>query len=187
MNALLVRDCYLFLNDTHSLPNEDRILDLRSFDRAFSCSHVDDAVDLTDSLVALNSEPANSNEREAVMHSLPWKSTVSASDNDEFILRCPILGYLESDDARFPPPSVLHEVSNWRRPASSSASSKVRLIDAAIQAFATTFGMQSSHEQEMAISLLKSLLPANLLDLSSNFSMKDALMSDNERRVKVSS
>lgn len=146
---------------------------------------MDDAREITESLVILHSEPSNASE--AVMHSLPWKLTGPAKDNDSFILGSSILGYLESEDARFPAPSVLHEVSNWRRPAASSSSSSIRLVDAAIQAFASTFGLQSTREQEMAVGLLKSLLPTHLVDPSgtSSFSVKEVLMSENERRAKV--
>jgi hypothetical protein len=170
------------------LPNEDRVLDLRSLNRAFCCSQVDEAEELlTESLVALSAEPANPSEIEAVMHSLPWKPSSITLDHGTYILGCPILGFSESEDARFPSPSVLHEVTNWRRPTSPNASSRIRLVDAAIQAFAHTFGLQSPREQEMAIKLLKSLLPTSLVEPSSanSFSVKDALMSENDRRVKV--
>lgn len=171
------------------VPNEDRVIDLRSLNRSCCCSQVDEGEDLLiESLVALCADTANPNEVEAVMHSLTWKQNSLANVSKSFILGCPILGFSESEDARFPPPSVLHEVTNWRRPASPSASSRIRLVDAAIHAFACTFGLQSPREQEMAIKLLISLLPPTLVEPSNtnNFGVKDVLMSDSEKKVKVS-
>jgi hypothetical protein len=171
------------------VPNEDRLLELRSLSRSCCCSEVDEGEDLlVESLVALCADTANPNEVESVMHSLTWKQNSVAHNRKSFILGCPILGFHESEDARFSPPSVLHEVTNWRRPASPNASSRIRLVDAAIHAFACTFGLQSPREQEMAIKLLMSLLPQNLVEPIniSSFSVKDVLMSENDKKVKVS-
>ena len=173
------------------IPREDELLDAQSYCRSTQFSHSEGSRDLEEMLLALTVEPVGANEREAVMHCLPWRTASMSTNNeirDVFILNSDILGFVDSDDTRFLPPSVLHKVSNWRKPAASSTSGRIRLVDAAIQAFAATFGLQSGREQENAISLLRSCLPVSLIEANTSqgsFSVKDALMSEQERKLKV--
>jgi hypothetical protein len=234
------------------IPREDLILDARSYCRSSNqVAEVDGSRDMEELLVALTVDPAAANEREAVLHCLPWrnsrmnsddsdgdndgdhdhyhdlgnnhnnnghgnrKSSLSvitdtthnnnnnnnnnnntAADDDHHrrnarILDSSILGFVDFDDTRFAPPSVLHLVSNWRKPAYSASHSKTRLLDAALQSFAATFGLQSGREQDTAIALLRQCLPITLIEAhtgastTSAFSVKEALMSDQERRLKV--
>lgn len=55
------------------------------------------------------------------------------------------------------PPTPLHQVGTWRRPFDPSYSSVTRLVDAAIQAYAATFGLKSGKEQQDALTMLQTL------------------------------
>ena len=83
------------------------------------------------------------------------------------------------------PPTPLHEVGTWRRPLDPSCAVKVRLTDAAIQAFAATFGLKSGQEQQEAMDMLESLVPPLLMQLARSLGMTAAL-TDQNFRSKVS-
>jgi len=171
---------------------EDRILDTHSLLRATEIEHVRGATDLQESIVVLTSEPANHNEREAVLHSLPWKQGTDSKNtnlnnkNGTLIANSPILGYTSSQESLASPPTPLHEVGTWRKPFTASQSSKIRLLDSAIHAFAATFGLQDGQEQERAMFMLQSLLPLSLVEPATRaMEIKSALMSESERRIKT--
>jgi hypothetical protein len=44
------------------------------------------------------------------------------------------------------PPTPLPEVGTWHKPVSPSSSSKVRLVDDAVRAFAATFALKDGKE-----------------------------------------
>lgn len=151
---------------------EDMILDTVSFTRANGPSQVGGARDLDNDIIARTSAVAHHGDRESVLHLYGSKSTLSPSNIKLFDSE--VLGMIASDESAEKAPTVLHEVGNWRLPVSPSCSSKIRLVDAAIQAFAATFGLKGGKEQQRAMEMLESLVPPAFF------------LNDQERRTKVS-
>ena len=148
------------------------ILDTVSFTRANGPSQVGGARDLDNDIIARTSAVAHHGDRESVLHLYGSKSTLSPSNIKLFDSE--VLGMIASDESAEKAPTVLHEVGNWRLPVSPSCSSKIRLVDAAIQAFAATFGLKGGKEQQRAMEMLESLVPPAFF------------LNDQERRTKVS-
>jgi hypothetical protein len=95
-----------------------------------------------------------------------------------------ILGAYVSDNGGRKPPTPLHEVGTWRMPIEPSCSSKVRLVDGAIQAFSATFGLKSGKEQQSAMDMLESLVPPFLAQLARSIGVNSSLI-EQDRRAKV--
>lgn len=75
-------------------------------------------------------------------------------------------------------------VGTWRRPQDPSCSSKVRIVDAAIQAFSATFGLKDGKQQQGAMKMLESLMPPLLSQLARTMGINSASM-EHDRRSKV--
>ncbi|MGH7974619.1 MAG: hypothetical protein ACREBR_03770 [bacterium] len=119
-------------------------------------------------LTAVESDTVGASEREAVLHTLPWRQSamITKINEENFILRSPLLGFSGSEGEQTVPPTPLHEVGTWRRPPVPSFASKIRLLGAAIHAFAGTFGLQDGRKQEKAMIMLQTLLPRSRLKIS---------------------
>ena len=159
--------------------NEDVVLDVTTFSRAASPGQVGGAQDLENDIITLKSEPASHNDRESVIHLL--KNTKQMRPDDLEFRGSQVLGMIVAEHSSEEPPTALHEVGTWRRPAMPSCSAKVRLVDASIQAFAATFALKSGKEQQNALQMLESLLP------SAHIPIPRATLADQSRRGKVSS
>ena len=136
---------------------EDMILDSMTFSRATLADEVGDARDLGNDIIARTAEPADYGDREAVSHFFGGSKKCRPSVSE--FLGSQVLGMI-CDDRKEKPPTVLHEVGTWRTPVIPSCSSTIRLVDAAIQAFAATFGLKSGKEQQRAMQMLASLVPS---------------------------
>lgn len=162
---------------------EDGILDARSMSRARRVGQVGGARDLEETIIWLTSDTAHPGERESVLH---FRTAANPSDPDNVreLRGSHVLGLiaLDSDDAL--PPTPLHEVGTWRKPMEPFCSTKVRLVDASIQAFAATFGMKGGKEQQAAVDALETLVPPFLAQLARVIGVNSAL-SESERRTKV--
>lgn len=139
------------------ISKEDAILDAISLDRAKAVGQVGGARDLERDIIALTSEIAHPGDRESAFLFL-GKRKDKKKYGDELFLGSEVLGLLEclSNDK---PVTVLHQCGTWSRPVDPSSATRIRLIDAAIQAFASTFALRSGKEQEKAMLILQSLLP----------------------------
>jgi hypothetical protein len=164
---------------------EDGILDAQTFCRATRPGQTGGAQDLENDTIALSSEVAHHGDRESAFYFFGSKQKKLGSKNSEF-LGSQVLGMIASDEGEEKPPTPLHEVGTWRRPASPSCSAKVRLVDASIQAFAATFSLKSSKEQQSALQMLESLVPPIYYQMSREMGVSPAL-AEQERRVKVRS
>ena len=164
---------------------EDCILDAKTLCRANRDGQVGGARDLEESIITLTSEMAANSERESVIHlrsdnPLPVVGEIPPKFRESCILE-----YFASDyhcDAKAPTP--LHEVGTWRMPHDPSCSSKIRIVDAAIQAFSATFGLKDGKEQQHAMLMLESLIPPFLSQLARTIGLNSTAI-DNERRGKV--
>jgi hypothetical protein len=157
--------------------SEDAILDATNFSRAACPGQAGGAQDLENDIIALKSQPASHNDRESVIHLL--KNTKKIRPNDAEFHGSQVLGMILSENSTEKPPTALHEVGTWRRPAMPSCSAKVRLVDASIQSFAATFTLKSGKEQQYALQMLESLLPPSHLGTSRS------ALADQSRRGKV--
>ena len=81
-------------------------------------------------------------------------------------------------------PTPLHEVGTWRMPMDPSYASKVRQVDAAIEAFAATFGLKDGKEQQDAMDMLEALVPPLLTQLARQLGV-NASLTEQDRRSKV--
>lgn len=156
---------------------EDAILDATNFSRASCPGQAGGAEDLENDIIALQSQPASHSDRESVIHLL--KNTKQMRPNDVEFRGSQVLGMIIAENSAEKPPTALHEVGTWRRPAMPSCSAKVRLVDASIQAFAATFTLKSGKEQQYALQMLESLLPPAHLTTSRS------ALTDQNRRGKV--
>lgn len=163
---------------------EDSLLDAKSATRAKREGQVGGARDLEETLLLLTSEAVLHSERESVVHLLPWDDPIGLDDDSRTLFGSTILGAFVKDSKKGRPPTPLHEVGAWRRPFDPSCSGKVRLIDAAIQAFAATFGLKSGKEQQQAMDMLESLVPPLLAQLARTLGVNAALI-EQDRRSKV--
>ena len=162
------------------ISKEDMILDSVSFSRASYPGQVGGTRDLENDIIIRKAEAAHHTDRESAMY-LSSKQTEIASPNVKF-LDSKILGMLIDDNVEKEAPTVLHEVGNWLVPATPFCSSKIRLVDASIQAFAAGFSLKSGKEQMKAMKILESIVPP--INLQSPRSM-GATLSEGDRRGKV--
>lgn len=139
------------------LSKEDKILDATTFSRATRPGQAGGANDLENDIITRLSETAAHNDRESVFSILKTPSISEPSTSD--FLRSEILGFVLASEVTQKPPTALHEVGTWRIPVMPSCSSKVRLVDSSIQAFAATFTLKSGKEQQHALQMLEALLP----------------------------
>eukprot|EP00934_Nitzschia_sp_Nitz4_P002708 Nitzschia sp. Nitz4//scaffold42_size132992//119267//129070//NITZ4_003422-RA/size132992-processed-gene-0.49-mRNA-1//-1//CDS//3329551787//2698//frame0 len=136
---------------------EDNILDATNGSRAVSVGQVGGSKDIDNDIVALTCEPASHLDREACIYS--QKPAYDTQSSLSIFLESEALGLVAADTPKEKAPTALHEVGTWRRPAIPSCSAKVRLVDSSIQAFAATFTLKSSRDQQSALQILESLLP----------------------------
>lgn len=164
---------------------EDHILDAKAFSRAKLGGQVGGSLDLEETLITLNADVALHFERESVALLIEQDSMGQINDTNSIFRGSYILGKSVKAAHSHKPPTPLHEVGTWRRPLDPSCAVKVRLTDAAIQAFAATFGLKSGQEQQEAMDMLESLVPPLLMQLARSLGMTAAL-TDHNFRSKVS-
>jgi hypothetical protein len=163
---------------------EDSILDSKTFSRAQRVGQVGGAMEIEESIIALNAEATFHSERENVIHLrsdevrrfLDEKSSNAFRDSS-------ILDNFVSDNFHEKAPTPLHEVGTWRRPFDPSCSSKIRVVDAAVQAFSATFGLKDGKEQQGAMNILESLIPPLHAQLARTIGI-NATATDQDRRTK---
>lgn len=160
--------------------NEDAVLDAKSLPRAQRFGQVGGARDIEENLICLQSEVAHPGERESVLH---FQKRITTNGHREF-RGSQVLGLFACDDDEPPVPTPLHAVGTWQEPVSPSSCSKVRLMDAAVQAFPSTFGLKDGKEQHNAMLMLESLVPPLLAQLARAIGVDTALV-EPERRSKV--
>jgi hypothetical protein len=160
---------------------EDHILDAKTFSRARLSGQVGGSLDLEETLITLNADVALHSERESISLLIEHDLTVQLDNHDTTFRGSHILGKTVKVAHSHKPPTPLHEVGTWRRPLDPSCAGKVRLTDAAIQAFAATFGLKSGHEQQEAMDMLESLVPPLLMQLARSLGMTAALTDQNFR------
>jgi len=163
--------------------SEDKILDAHSFARATSVGQTGGATRLEDTLVSLLSDPAHHSERESVLHALAWKKKNRKESFAMDIFESHILELSDTEEDRTAAPTPLHAVGTWKQPSSPSQASQVRLLDAAIHCFSSTFGMQDGRAQDRASRALGSLLPATLLQSARSLTVTaSSLITENEKQ-----
>lgn len=169
----------------HTLVNrEDSLLDSKTLSRAKSDGQVGGNIDVEETVISLTMEPAHHSEREAVLHLLEGDQPEKLGGEGRAFRGSHILGTYVSDNEGRNPPTPLHEVGTWRMPIDPSCSSKVRLVDGAIQAFSATFGLKSGKEQQSAMDMLESLVPPFLAQLARTIGVNSSLI-EQDRRAKV--
>eukprot|EP00536_Pseudo-nitzschia_multiseries_P003440 jgi/Psemu1/252652/estExt_Genewise1Plus.C_530049 len=139
------------------ISKEDGILDTVSFDRANELSQVGGARDLGRDIITLTSEVAHHGDRESAFSFIGYQNRTKMRDENAF-LDSQVLGLLDVE-GKEKPITVLHQVGTWRKPVNPSSATRIRLVDAAVQAFASTFALRSGKEQQQAMDILQSLLP----------------------------
>lgn len=141
------------------ISKEDMVLDAVSFSRSSKLGQLGGAKDLETDIICRTSPAADHGDRESACSFLgkPGKKAALGT-TDELYIGSQTLGLLVREK-KDQPPTVLHEVGTWRAPVDASCCSSIRLVDAAIQAFAATFGLKSGKEQHHAMEILQSLLP----------------------------
>lgn len=134
---------------------EDDLLDIRSLSRANSSRHTGGSITIEDSFIPLTSEYINHSQREAVLHFMEVSNhRLKVNSNSSTAIR-DLLVRNESAKAL---PTPLHGVGTWIEPPPPSKSSTERLMNAAIHVFAATFGLQGSHQQTTAVTLMEDLV-----------------------------
>jgi hypothetical protein len=167
--------------------NEDEVLDAKSICRAQRYGQVGGGRDVDHNCIVLNSEVTHHGERESVMHFQSSTFRCVPDTGDKKLWGSRILGMVAYDGIDLsPPPTPLHEVGTWRKPVSPSCSSKVRLVDAAVQAFSATFGLKDGKEQQHAMLLLEQMIPPLLAQLARAMGVNTSLTED-QRRSKAKS
>ena len=162
------------------LSKEDRILDTTSFERSKKVVQVGGARDLGTDIIARTSEVAHHGDRESAFSFLGKRGQSSMNLGQSF-LGSEILGLLDFEiDEK--PVTVLHQCDTWRKPIDPSCATRIRLVDAAIQAFASTFALRSGKEQQNAMDILQSLLPPANLQSGRNAGSADQ---DRARKVRT--
>jgi hypothetical protein len=164
---------------------EDSILDSKPFCRAIKEDQLGGARDFEESIILLSGEVAQYTERESVLHLQSDAQRQNFGKNpSKLFLGSAILDLFMSDTEVHKPPTPLHEVGTWRRPLDPSCASKVRIIDAAIQAFSATFGLKDGKEQQGAMNMLESLVPPALSQFARAIGI-NAVSAEQEKRSKV--
>lgn len=165
---------------------EDTILDATTISRAKNEGDTGGARDIEETILTLSAEIAQPSEREAVIH-LRSRACYDRIDkgNFNYFRESVILQHYASDDKTHKVPTPLHSVGTWRRPFDPSCTSKVRLVDAAIQAFSATFGLKDGQQQDNAMAVLDSLVPPALAHLAKSIGI-NSVVNEPEKRLKVS-
>jgi hypothetical protein len=163
---------------------EDSILDSKPFIRADREGQLGGARDIDECIVMLTGEVALYSERESVLHLQSEMQLQSIKRYSDAFCDSSILERFVSDSEGDKPPTPLHEVGTWRRPFDPSSSSKVRIVDAAIQAFSATFGLKDGKEQQGAMNMLESLVPFSLSQFAKALGISSVAV-ENEKRSKV--
>jgi hypothetical protein len=163
---------------------EDSLLDAKTLSRAKRDGELGGARDLEETIVTLTGEAIGYGEREAVIHLISWGPPKLLDDGSKKRHGSSILGAFAFNQEISNPPTPLHEVGSWRRPREPFTSSKVRLVDAAIQSFAATFGLKSGKEQQDAMDMLESLVPPLITQLASTMGI-NAKPFEQDRRPKT--
>lgn len=167
--------------------NEDKVLDSKSVCRAQRYGQVGGGREIDYNCIVLDSEASRHGERESVMHFQSHAFHYDSASSDKELWGSRILGTFAYDGIDLSPaPTPLHEVGTWRKPASPSCSSKVRLVDAAVQAFSATFGLKDGKEQQQAMKLLEQMVPPLLAQLARAIGVNASLVED-QRRSKAKS
>jgi hypothetical protein len=138
------------------ISKEDLILDTVSFSRATCFGEVGGSKDLENDIVVLTSDTSHHGDRESVL--LGKRDEFHSAPKNRLFLNSEVLGLLAQEEEERAL-TALHEVGTWRKPVDPSCATKIRLVDAAIQAFSSTFGLKSGKEQQKAMDILQSLLP----------------------------
>ena len=162
---------------------EDALLDARTFSTAQSFGQVGGHFDTEETMALLLGEASHHGERESVLHLLHGDPSATL-DTKRMHFRGSVLLASAVGDEQRKPPTPLHEVGTWRRPFDPSSSSKVRLVDAAIQAFSATFGLKSGKEQQSVMDMLESLVPPFLTQLARTIGVNATLV-EQDRRSKA--
>ena len=166
------------------IAKQDNMLDSKSFCRSrkgtkFGIRDFDDASSIIHDEIAMYSEC------ESVFHLQSNTTIQKLSESDAPFCGSVILEYFANEDETSnKPPTPLHEVGTWRKPVDPSCSSKIRLIDAAIQAFSATFGLKDGKEQQGAMNLLETLLPQSLCNFARTIGIGSVPI-EPEKRSKV--
>lgn len=169
----------------HTLLNkEDAILDAKTFTRAKREEQVSGSSDLEESLIFMTAEVALQREREAIFLMRSDDPVEALDMKSPHFLNSRILGQYARAMKISKPPTPLHEVGTWRRPFEPSYALKVRIVDAAIQAFAATFGLKDSKQQQDAMLMLESMMPPLITQLAQTLGV-NASLTDQTRRSKV--
>jgi len=153
------------------ISNEDAILDAVSFARATMIGQVGGARDLESDIITLTSDIAHHGDRESAVLFLGTRYKNDKVE-DQSSLGIDVLALLECE-GNDKPITVLHQCGTWSRPVDPSSATRIRLIDAAVQAFASTFALRSCKEQERAMVILQSLLPPTYFQNGRNISPTD--------------
>jgi hypothetical protein len=161
---------------------EDMLLDAVSFSRAMRAGQVGGAKDLEQDIIMLTSEVAHHGERESVFC---FHGPGKPEEKEGAFRNSEVLGMIAYDSETKKVPTPLHEVGKWQTPVDPSCSSKVRLVDAAIQAFSATFGLKSGSEQQRAMQMLEALVPPVYSQLARHMGVTTSLV-EQDRRAKVS-
>ena len=171
----------------HALVNkEDTLLDAMSFSRASATGQVCGARDLEEDIILRTSEVAHHSERESVLYFISPETHQMHKEKVRKFRRSQVLGMSALREPR-KPPTPLHAVGTWRSPIDPSCSSKVRLVDAAIQAFSATFGLKSGKEQQGAMQMLDFLVPSIYTQAARATMGVAASLAEQDRRGKVRS
>jgi hypothetical protein len=166
------------------IAKQDTMLESKPFCRSGKDSKLFGTRDFEDASRLVSGEVALYNERESVFHLQSDTSVKPIAGSELPLCNSSILEYFTNDkDLDNKPPTPLHEVGTWRRPVDPMFSCRVRLVDAAIQAFSATFGLKDGKEQQGAMSLLEILLPPSLCNFSRAIGISSA--PTDEKRSKV--
>ena len=141
------------------LCQEDAVLDTSSLARVKRHGQSGAATDLDQTILLLTAEFSHPQEREAVLHLHDRNQIIYLDGRGQRFRQSFILASHCKNKQQHKPPTPLHEVGMWRKPIDPSSSAKIRLVDAAVQAFAATFGLKSGREQQSAMSMLEALVP----------------------------
>ena len=167
------------------IAKQDTMLDSKPFCRSGKDSKSFGTRDFEDAASLINGEVAMCSERESIFHLQSDLSAKPISESEAPYCSSAILEYFANDkDVDNTPPTPLHEVGTWRRPVDPTCSAKVRLVDAAIQAFSATFGLKDGKEQQGAMNLLEHLLPLSLCNFARTIGISSG-PTEVEKRSKV--
>lgn len=120
-------------------------------------------------IAVLESQPVEYNERESAIFAQAWEELKEKKMYKSFpgTLDSSILDLTKiSDTKNSTPPTPLHKIGTWVEPTKPSVSTKIRLIDFAIQSFACSFGLQDNKNKEKAARILEAIMSQSLQQTS---------------------